>query len=136
MRTITLALIEESGLSIDWMTVYIGWVGLQVGFYSFYLSPDEVRDYAWSKLREVQTEEGYAIYRLADSDPTNSFSMRSPLVFLSERSGVTEDVALRKLRYAAITNILRLPYGSTDEDAMIEEAETLFRASRAWNFVP
>jgi len=128
---ITLDMLRQSGLSIDWRSVYVAWRGFDTGirYERFQIDTDEVVDLARERLGSgMDAEEEYAIFRLADAEPGRSEDIERFLSRLAERSGVTEARALRKWRFAHLKWLIRRIDDSPpqDEDQVLYDLEALY----------
>lgn len=103
---ITLDMLRESGLIVDWRSVYVAWS-------QYDISTRDVVDLAVERLGSgADAEEEYAIFRLADVEPEDRRDIERFLGRLAERSGVSVERALRKWRFAYLKWLL---HGIGDE---------------------
>lgn len=106
MKNLSLAMLRDSGLILDWQTVYTGWLGISSSlYYRLNLPIEEVRSFAYDSLEyAVDSQDQQALVGLIDADVNSSslYAMSRYGEVLATRSDVTEEVAMRKWRYATM----------------------------------
>ncbi|MBC8139994.1 MAG: hypothetical protein H7Y38_00985 [Armatimonadetes bacterium] len=109
-ETLSLAILADARLPADWMTVYVGVRGIELGGYCSvaHLPMEEVQAFALDALAgAVGTPDEWNIYQVADADRKHDGTEPPPaLRELAKATGVSVDTARRKWRYAVITDVL------------------------------
>lgn len=136
---LTLDMLRQSGLFADWMSIYVGWRGIQtgVGYREFSIGTDEVVDFAREHLGLYPGEEDYPMFRIVDAEPGDRSETESCLEQLAGKSGVSNEQALRKWRFAHL-NYLLLSIGDSpyEDDDIIYDVEALYMFWVYWEFLP
>ena len=104
---LTLRMLTDAGLSTDWMTVYVGWRGIQLRpeWKTAQLPFDEARALAINALASsVGTSLEHDVFLVADSETEHEGE--DALLRLAKAAGISEDAATRKWRYAFIHDAL------------------------------
>ncbi|MES2460449.1 MAG: hypothetical protein V4671_07685 [Armatimonadota bacterium] len=111
MRDLSLAMLRDSGLTLDWQTVLVGWQGFSSClYYSLDLPIEEVRSFAYDSLEyAVDPEYQQALVSLIDAEPGGALQamLRRYDEELAARSGVTRELAARKWRYAVMWQYIK-----------------------------
>ena len=122
MNDLSLKLLRDAGLSPDWMTVYIGWLGFERLYDQISLPSTSVQDYAYERIGLGEDAENYAALRLIDIDLRTSV-LQNELRYLKDLAGqssVTPDLARRKWRLAGLKPLCdkarALPSPSADNE--------------------
>lgn len=107
MELLSLKILRDSGLTLDWQTVCVGWRGFPL--YPYYdderLPSEEARDFAYESLEyAVDSEYQQALVNLIDANTNGGFSdvMARYGEALAELSGIPRELAVRKWRYATL----------------------------------
>ena len=112
MKELSLQMLRDSELTLDWQTVCVGWRGFPL--HPYYdderLPSEEVRDFAYESLEyAVDSECQQALVSLIDTNTNDGFSdvMARYGEALAERSGIPRELAVRKWRYATLQECMK-----------------------------
>lgn len=102
MSELSLKLLRDAGLSPDWMTVYLGWLGFGADYRWIRLGSAEVQDFGYERIGLGTPDENYAALRLIDLDlrKTSLQHEERCLRELAGKSPGTPELARRKWRLA------------------------------------
>jgi hypothetical protein len=133
-------MLRKAGLSVDWMTVYVGWRGLSGPYGTYDLLSHEVIEFAYDCLGTSPPKQADAVFHVADAEPTNAGLHRERcfLEELARQSGVNEQTALRKWRLADAVGVQESAAfwlrgkGAVDSDHDVYAAEILWEFETFW----
>ena len=134
-----LDMLRQSGLSVDWMSIYVAWQGIQtgVGYREFRIGTDEVVDFAIEHLGLYPGEEDYLIFRIVDAGLDNRGETERCLEQLAGKLGVSNEQALRKWRFAHLKCLLlNIGDGPQKDDDIVYDVEALHMFWVYWEFLP
>lgn len=119
---LTVALLTDAKLSTDWMTLFVGWQGIELSYYKTADLPfTDVQTFAIDQLAHVaETPDEWDMFRVADADPArHGVAVEDIFRGLADRSDVSHDYALRKWRYAVIAHDVPRIEQETDDVVLL-----------------
>ena len=110
-ETLSLSLLQNANLPPDWMTLYVGVRGIELGSYRSPVAQlhfDDVQTFALDALAEVVgTPNEWNVYRIADAEGyRNDATVESVFYNLAKSTDVSMEAAQRRWRYAVINDVL------------------------------
>lgn len=124
-EVLSISLLTSANLSADWMTLFVGWRGIELSPHDTVELPfTDVQTFAIDQLASAAgTPDEWDVFRVADADPVrHGIAVEDIFWGLANRSGVSREHALRKWRYVVIAHDVPRIERETDDVYLLPQS--------------